>query len=1321
MLKPIGDVENPIKLGPIYFVLKMKNNYDFSKFVVTFGDMQECPEKVMFESFCRVLEQTYIRNMNELKEEEISVFFSFYQEQKVLIISSDIPKTYFYETYKKIVKLEKKKKLTDLHYSQGINCYFRKYCDDVPSDHNIYDDTYNYSRALYICKKCNILKSYSEGQIKRNLQIDTDSISDEGEELNDYENSSMIDDTEQSKENPEDEFLPFEEEEEEDDDDDDDNLKTKEHIGYTTWKNACIKVLKEKGIPMKVGKIHDEIMSKKYKQPTSTSQATCSSVITESINNGEGIFYRAEVGTYHLLSFLNEEAKQKIMKEYEKEMLKTCETKEEEETPLCKSVEVSINKNDDDDDDDDDDDCGVDCEDINYLNIFINKVLDSCRQSNGKFKIIKKPDQQYVMSLKYFNLDAFFKSKLMFDDNNSFNKNIKEELLDLAETYGLQYTSNKYYDYEYYYFGENQRDMIKCFKKKRKDPIMILTNKNDDEKKKKSKKNGDKYYKHFFERYDVRKRKKLKVSGLTKDEILSMQESVSIYNFNFDILTVDEQLRFKTPIIYVNHLSTLLNKTITNKKVLIKKKKKLFKDMMVSEISKYLSADVLNLLYRTWGGILKERMKIDNERIIKKHIDKNYVVDECEEEGESDVEMVDDILYNEITNILNLYEYIGRDLNLKTNFLSFFLCFFALLSGFISDFNESMINILLLALPGGGKTFVLNIFFNMFKDFVDMFTIIQTNKTSTTKLNKSDLKAKIYLDTPRELINSVDNLRGPGQQLARNNLLNEADGKIQSNEYLDNSKGKDRRTVKTARHNSRPNLMASIKSMAEVDGGARRFYQKILEKGYFSTTDLYLIQKFQEFDPNSKERCKEVSNHFYFLAKTILMYFTIHFTSTLDNKPIESVTDFYGLLLIKKIAEEYERLYSKKIKTDTIKRVRVAARIQCLLRVIQKKFCYSSSKFINEKKIDPFTFYREVQSEAYIKVQDVIFAINLMNDEFYDKTINNFMNAIIKLYNIDKLDDGDDKIFEKEENLSRLFNEYNQQIIGFKVELEGGYGQNKKTYINPNYIVIDTKQSKGEFLHRISSMTNLPENEIKKVLIKLKHDIYEKPYKRVLIEWTEEVKTFSGQMKTRKRKLEMLTKRDFLIEEVQQTQTWFYEDDFKRSYKLVFNINAFKRRSVYTGNQFNIFKKIVESICCYDDCGLDKLLLLNELGEEDCILNVKDIVTTKLEKRKKIWDGIVKDESFKNKFYSLPSEEKRNEYKNEIDAEIRKDIGLNYSINVKNLLNSEQNKFKVDFKVDNLKVSNVMKGILSKKIFYIKTNIGDLNKKLHTKLLSESK
>ena len=1349
MLTRVDDklIENPLKVGPIYFILQMKTNYDFSKFVNRFGDMHECPMKLMFETFCRVLEQSYIYNKEKLEEDEIKVYFSYYEEKKIVIMSTDLPEPFFYNIYEMIIALEIKKKLIQCFFKQGIFKYFNEFCDEMPDDSELFKSTYNYERAFYIAKKEKLIKTYTEEQLEKKLEIDFDD-EDDDESLNHYEISSMIDNSEQLDpieidDDYQDQNSSEEEEENEvleriikridkdvemtdtgevdkdveminanDDDEIEEEEGEEKNTNEYTWKVACMKILKSYNESMTIGEIHDLILSRKYKKATSTSQATCSSAITESIKNFENIFVRTEPGKYFLFVRLTEEDKKKVLKEQEIEQQLV---KEENDIPRIDVLDNVPKTSEQIENEEPENDEG-------YFDSFIKNILVEHKkefEKRGKtiatFDLIRNPDQQYSMSLRHFNCDGLLKTSIPFVGNNSFDNLIKRDLVDAAEVYNIQHIKPQNSNYSFNFNGENQINMLKCFQGRRNDDDQNQGNNRA------KKRKFEQTFGHYLDRFDTKERKRLKVMGYSNRDIKKLQDSVSIYNFPFYKLSMDEQLRFRSSTVFVKWYSELYNETITNKKVLRKKKKKMFKDMMNSEIANYLAPDVLNLLFRSWNKILEERIFIDNDRLIKKYIDPSHEIDEIEEEGEedSDEEMEEkEIKYNELTSILHRYEHIGRDLNLMTNFLSFDLCWFSLLSGLISDFDESMINVLLLALPGGGKTFVLNKFFEIFREFVDMFTMKQTNKVGTIKINKSNHKSKVYPETPHCLLKSLDQLKNPNDQQARSNLLTEIDQKYQSSEFLCTGRGTEERvSKKVAKHNCRPVQMASIRSMSEDDGGARRIFQKILEKGSFDTSDLYMIKKFKDFDKNSKVRENNLSKHLYFLTKCFFMYHTIHFTSVMDNKPTESVTDFYGLLMERRIAKEYERLFKKKVSTDTLKRVRVATRIQCILRVIQELFCYKDSKFAKSTRIDPFTFYKEVQKKAYVIPQDLVFSINLMNDEFYDKTVSKFMLNVMKLYNLDKLDDGDDKIFGKRENLAKFYNEVNQTNIRFEKRKEG-FGGQRKVYVNPNYIIFDTKQNKWEFYEKIAKATNLPKQEILKVLKKLKFDITEKPYKEICIEWSDEMDSGGGRTKFEKRTLTQLKTENFMFEPIPQSMNWFYDKEWHGSYQMVFNIRAFLKKSTHTKDQFNILKTVIENVFSYEKCGIDKLLMLNEVGQ-NCVLDMQKVLREKYKVYKEEWENMQMDEEFDTKFNLVP-ENQRDSYVKSVDREIRKDVGFHEVILVQNLLNSEGNKFKFD-KEDDFDVSRSVRKLFTKDTIKIRHNIGDINKSLHKKMLKENR
>ena len=68
-----------------------------------------------------------------------------------------------------------------------------------------------------------------------------------------------------------------------------------------TWKEACVHVLRHsKKDSMRIGDIHKEIIKCGFKKKTQTSEATCSSTITDSISKGEEVFCRIDTGLYSL-------------------------------------------------------------------------------------------------------------------------------------------------------------------------------------------------------------------------------------------------------------------------------------------------------------------------------------------------------------------------------------------------------------------------------------------------------------------------------------------------------------------------------------------------------------------------------------------------------------------------------------------------------------------------------------------------------------------------------------------------------------------------------------------------------------------------------------------------------------------------------------------------------------------------------------------------------------------------------------------------------------------------------------------------------------
>lgn len=1269
------DIEDLLKIGPIYLPIEMKNHYDYSKFILRFGDMKPGPQKNMFESFCRILEQTYATKKIELEEENVNVYLSYYESKKILIISTDVDRFFFYDTYKDMVNMETRKKLTDCFYKQSINNFFYTYFDDDSLDHNVFDNTFNYDRSLKICKDNKLLKAYKKSRIEEILGNSMKDILEDENVQNEYENNSMINDNDLDPINEDNEdYVPPDEND--DDDEHPDPQNDNMQIDDPETQGDVAMQIDE---PTTQGDVAVQI-DEPEPQEMQIDEPTIEVVQITEPNQG---------GNTPALDTPSEDAPPEMIRIGHTEAIS--ETRSEPDEDF----------------------------DINFL-----RRLENYRREDNKYEIIGKPDQQYKIPLKYFNQSALFKANMIFEDNNEFNKTIKKDLVILAEKYNIIHINPSLNNYYLCYYSENP---INC--QQELNPPQENDNnqgqENDNNQAQGNRRVDYKQYKRkleveefFFNNYDERERKRLRKSGHTPRQISKLRNGISIFNFPFKRLNMNEQIIYRSSLCYVRLKNDEYNRKYKDKKKLLNKKKKLYMDMTRSEIAHYLSPDVLILLFKSWDEVLLDKMSINYNSIMDKYLGIK-VIDEGDNDSDDDNEEEDkEIPFNGIVSIINLFIYTYNDLNLKNNFMSFILCFCSLLSGLNTDLDESIINVNLLALPGEGKTFVLKLFFMIFKEFVDMFTIKQTNKVSTTKINKGNYKVKLYPDAPIELIKCGDQLKSPNQQQARMNMLLETDQKIQSNEYLKVGEN-DREAIKVARHSSRPYMMASTKSMGESDGGARRFFQKILKKRFFDTSDLFFIKQLQDFDVNSKIRTERISKHLYFLVKTIFMYFNIHYTRTMDNKPMEFVTDFYTILMTKKIKEKYEERFKKKIKTDPMKRVRNTTRLLCLIRVIQELFCYKKSKFYKKEKIDYFILYREIQKKAYTTFQDLALAINILNDEFYDRTLNEFMQFIMKKYQLIKLDDGDDIIFDKPENLVKFYNNFNKNNVQFRRENDGGFSYSKKVHINPNVIVIDTKQSKSEFVNKVATETKLPASEIYKIMKNLKMNILEKSYCNILVEYYEE-----NQNNPNRRthiKNTVLSMDTFKMSDNPTLQDYYSELEYKSgSFKMCFHISAFKKVSTYIKDQDQILKDILVDVLSYDDIKNKKFVLLNETKTKPVIIDIENIIKEKKKKRNEIWDRTRNHHRYQGKLGELRDIELQRKYVKKNDNHIREIVGLHRHLKLTNLLRSENITVEVDQETSShTSKTNVMKELLKQKHFWIKKDVGLLNKELHEKLLKE--
>jgi hypothetical protein len=520
-------------------------------------------------------------------------------------------------------------------------------------------------------------------------------------------------------------------------------------------------------------------------------------------------------------------------------------------------------------------------------------------------------------------------------------------------------------------------------------------------------------------------------------------------------------------------------------------------------------------------------------------------------------------------------------------------------------------------------------------------------------------------------------------------------------------------------------MMASTNSMDENDGGLRRVIQKIINKGVFTTCDLFYIKQLTGFDINHTLRYDKISNHFYFTVKGIFMYFNIHFTKTLDNKTVPFVTDFYTLLLTKKIAKEYEKRFKMKIKTDTIKRTRQATRLITLLRVIQKKFCYKKSKYYKVKNtIDPFIFYREIQSEAYSNTQDLVFAINILNDEFYDRIFNQFMLNIIKLYRLDKLSDKNGNIFDNHDNIIKFYNHQKNNNIYFLKEFNP---HTKTTSLVLDYIVIDTKQPRWQFELRMSQNTGIPPTEIKKIFKKLKTNIFDTSFEKIQIQQCDNSNIPSSRNRSIIRRdnislsdIKYIKGANGAPLKIQQYS--FKECGNQNNFKMEFHISHFKNMKNYSKNQFEIFKEIILSLITHDHTKIKKLMVINDtknkFSDNDYeILNIEKRIKKQTDKYNYLWEKAKSDTRFKKKIRSLTNKNDKNKLILETDEKIRERVGgIKRGITISNLINVDHCQLITD-DLGSQNGNDEIRKLLKKKKFFITKDIGLLNKELHEKIV----
>jgi hypothetical protein len=1339
----------------------MTNNFDSNKLFLKFGDMLPGLDKKQLEIFLRVIEQTYTGNKDNLSSNSC-LYISYYEKERYIVLSHNMRRLLFNETFDKLIKIEKRYKLRDCHYLQTKKEYnSKKYVSDDVFEEEDEDNIFTYDHLYYRCNKNKLMKKYKKREIESEFDISMGKGNEEEEE-EEEENEEMVmteDDrnfvitgegsscnTNTTTTIMDKEYQPVECIEDDDEEDDEDVGKEEEIKQNMVWKKAAILALDEHGGPMKICDIQKIITDKGYRNTNDngTAQASCSSAITSSLTAGELIFHRPKRGWYGLFKWLSDGEQIIYIKKQKKKQDENMEVENVEKQDDNMEVEnvekvqqqqqppdlIDRNegggKNDEDEMEEEED--GENTSDMVYDEESELKKKIKKYKKYDRYVLIKKPDQQFKILIREFSINAFFESNMIFKEKNRFNKEIREKLIKVSDERGINYINPKQNNYKTNYYSENVINFSKYLKNIQSDDDNQYegggggddddddfdflerrrggggggdgnnNNNNNNNQRRRAqepkfkflskKRNFSELEEEFVYLYDERQLKRKKTKEVTNKQKVY---ELSLSTYPIYKLPAHIQYIIRSGIAFVKHVSNNYKiKYKDNESKMLDEKNKLFKDLMTSKIAKKILPDTVNYLFDTWDTIHEDKMNINYKYYLRKKIGIKYrdPIEE-EEEGEKSDDSDEDtdtqynIPYKPIISILNLFKYSNVQLNLKNNFISFFLCIFSLWSGF--NYDENSMNLLILALPGTGKTYILLLFFKIFFEFTELYTIRETNKVSTVRFNTSDLKIRAYTDMPEEFLKSVKNLKNAYARTAKNIMLNEADVKFQCNKYLVMAEfERENRTI--ARLNSRPIIGCSVTNIDRDDGGDRRFHTCILRQGNFETKYLHFMKSIENFDGSQKNDFDKYRKHLMFLTRGVLMYFLIHYTQVNDKRKMPYVTDFYTLIVIYRVVENYKRLYHRDITTDTIKRIRVVSRMFCILRNIEEMFCFPGGKYYKRKKsVPPLQFYNELQKKCYTNMQDLVFALNCLNDGLYNRTLNNFMNNIMKEYELDKLaEPNENEIFKKKENLVKFFNEKRNEDVTFERKRNQ---QRREVSINPNFIVINTKKNKWKYLQSVSERIKIPKSQLIRVLEDLNTNINIPMYKNVKVEY-QDITNNNNQTIRNNIIREQIELSDLQLYPQTKIQKKFSEETYSNNYRMTFNIHAVS----YEGND------------------ISKLVLLDEEKGGYEILKPNELIREKKRDLRKF----ISDEKLKLEEGSL-NELEMDEAMKELVKKGRKKFSLHKYLTIKNYLRDDQNIFR---DTQSLFTENdYLKNIFNKKKFYIKEPIRELNRKMHKELL----